>query len=59
MPPDIEVRNDPRPVIEGGDPQLEAAVAEALRLLETQSIDLLATEPPPPVRWRRPNRQGG
>jgi len=59
VPPDIEVRNDPRPVIEGGDPQLEAAVAEALRLLETQSVDLLATEPPPPIRWRRPNRQGG
>jgi tricorn protease len=59
VPPDIEVRNDPKPVIDGRDPQLEAAVAEALRLLETQSVDLLATEPPPPVRWRRPNRQGG
>jgi len=59
VPPDIEVRNDPRPVIEGGDPQLEAAVAEALRLLETQKVDLLATEPPPPVRWRRPDRRGG
>ena len=27
--------------------------AEALRLLETQGIDLRA-EPAPPVRWRRP-----
>ena len=51
--PDIEVRNDPKPVIEGGDPQLEAAVAEALRLLETRTAPL-ATEPPPPVRYRRP-----
>jgi tricorn protease len=56
--PDIEVRNDPRPVIEGRDPQLEAAVQEALRLLETQAIEL-KPEPPPPVRWRRPNRSGG
>ena len=51
--PDIEVRNDPQPVIDGGDPQLEAAVAEALRLLETQSVTL-EDEPPPPVRYRRP-----
>ncbi len=56
--PDIEVRNDPRPVIEGRDPQLEAAVQEALRLLETQRIELMP-EPPPPVRWQRPNRRGG
>ncbi|KPK62235.1 MAG: protease [Gemmatimonas sp. SG8_38_2] len=56
--PDIEVRNDPKPVIDGRDPQLEAAVAEALRLLETEGIEL-KPEPPPPVRWRRPNRQGG
>ncbi len=56
--PDIEVRNDPRPVIEGRDPQLEAAVQEALRLLETEAIEL-KPEPPPPVRWRRPNRSGG
>jgi len=56
--PDIEVRNDPRPVIDGGDPQLEAAVQEALRLLQTESIELKA-EPPAPIRWRRPNRTGG
>jgi len=58
VPPDIEVRNDPRPVIDGRDPQLEAAVHEALRLLETQAVEL-KPEPAPPVRWRRPNRQGG
>ncbi len=51
--PDIEVRNDPQPVIAGGDPQLEAAVQEALRLLQTESIELKA-EPPAPIRWRRP-----
>ncbi len=51
--PDIEVLNDPRSVIEGGDPQLEAAVAEALRLLATQRVELKA-EPPPPIRYRRP-----
>ena len=53
--PDIEVRNDPREVIGGRDPQLEAAVAEALRLLETEAVQL-SDEPPPPVRWRRPSR---
>ncbi|MGI9626236.1 MAG: S41 family peptidase, partial [Longimicrobiales bacterium] len=53
VPPDIEVRNDPAPVIEGGDPQLERAVAEALRLLEDR-VAPLATEPAPPVRYRRP-----
>ena len=54
--PDIEVRNDPRPVIEGGDPQLEAAVQEALRLLETEAVTLMA-EPAAPIRWRRPERR--
>ena len=53
--PDIEVRNDPAPVIAGRDPQLEAAVEEALRLVATEGITRKA-EPPPPVRWRRPAR---
>ena len=56
--PDIEVRNDPRPVIDGGDPQLEAAVQEALRLLQTEAVELKA-EPSAPIRWRRPGRSGG
>ncbi len=51
--PDIEVRNDPAPVIAGGDPQLERAVQEALRLLETEAVEL-KPEPAPPVRYRRP-----
>ena len=55
--PDIEVRNDPRPVMEGGDPQLERAVQEALRLLETEAVTL-EPEPDPPVRYRRPDRAG-
>lgn len=56
--PDIEVRNDPKEVAAGRDPQLEAAVAEALRLLETQRVEL-KPEPPAPVRWRRPGGGGG
>ena len=51
--PDIEVRQIPAEVIAGRDPQLEAAVAEALRLLETEAVEILA-EPDPPVRARRP-----
>jgi tricorn protease len=56
--PDIEVHNDPRSVIEGRDPQLEAAVQEALRLLATEAVEL-KPEPPAPIRYRRPNRGGG
>ena len=51
--PDIEVHQTPAEVIAGGDPQLEAAVAEALRLLETEAVMILP-EPDPPVRARRP-----
>ena len=53
--PDIEVRNDPKPVIEGGDPQLERAVAEALKLLETKKVEF-KPEPPAPIRSRRPGQ---
>ena len=51
--PDIEVEMTPSAVIAGGDPQLERAVDEALRLLETESVQILP-EPAPPVRARRP-----
>ena len=51
--PDIEVRNNPADVLAGHDPQLEAAVAEALRLLQTEAITL-QSEPEAPVRYRRP-----
>jgi tricorn protease len=58
VPPDIEIHQDPASVIAGGDPQLEAAVREALRLLETEDV-ILMPEPAPPVRYRRPTRRGG
>ena len=51
--PDIEVRNDPKLVIEGGDPQLERAVAEALELLKTKKVEF-KPEPEPPIRALRP-----
>lgn len=53
--PDIEVEQTPREVIAGHDPQLETAVAVALRLLEENPVRLMP-EPAPPIRWRRPNR---
>ena len=56
--PDIEVRNDPAPVIAGGDPQLERAVEEALRLLEERPV-VLQDEPPSPMRYRRPEARTG
>ncbi len=38
IPPDIEVAQDPKAVREGHDPQLEAAVATALRLLREHPV---------------------
>ena len=35
MAPDIQVENTPAEVLAGHDPQLERAVAEGLKLLET------------------------
>ena len=55
--PDIEVRDDPRAAISGGDPQLEAAVREALQLLETEEVTPGEQQPAPPLRWRRPENQ--
>lgn len=54
--PDIRVLQVPSSVIEGRDPQLERAVQEALRLLETENIEL-KPEPAPPFRYRRPERR--
>lgn len=51
--PDITVLQDPAKVIKGGDPQLERAVEEALKLLKTESVEL-KSEPAAPVRWKRP-----
>jgi tricorn protease len=51
--PDIEIIQEPKLVMEGKDPQLEGAVKEALKLLETQSIEL-KPEPTAPIRYKRP-----
>ena len=51
--PDIAVEQTPKDVIEGRDPQLERAVKEALRLLETEGIEL-KPEPKAPIRYFRP-----
>jgi tricorn protease len=53
IPTDIEVEQTPRQVILGHDPQLERAVAEAMRLLQAAPVRL-RSEPAPPVRVRRP-----
>ena len=51
--PDIEVIQEPRLTTKGIDPQLERAVAEAMKLLETNEFEL-QPEPKAPVRWKRP-----
>jgi tricorn protease len=52
--PDIEIVQNPKDFIEGKDPQLEGAVKEALRLLQTEGVEL-KKEPAPPVRYKRPS----
>ncbi len=49
--PDVDVENVPKDVLAGRDPQLERAVAEALRLLKEKPV-VLKPEPPPPIRAR-------
>jgi len=51
--PDIEVLQDPKLMMQGKDPQLEAAVKEAMRLLEENEFQIKA-EPAAPQRWKRP-----
>ncbi|MDQ6827620.1 MAG: PDZ domain-containing protein, partial [Gemmatimonadota bacterium] len=51
--PDIDIENSPKEVIAGHDPQLERAVAEALKMLKDKPIDRLAKEPPPPTWGKR------
>ncbi len=46
--PDINVENDPKSVIEGKDPQLERAVAEVMKKLQTPVA--LPKKPAPPVK---------
>lgn len=51
--PDMEVFQHPAKVLRGEDPQLEASVREALRLLEENPVKL-QSEPEAPIRWKRP-----
>ncbi len=52
--PDIDVENWPKDVIAGRDPQLERAVAEAMRQLKERQVDRMSKEPPPPTWGQRP-----
>jgi tricorn protease len=52
--PDIDVENWPKDVIAGRDPQLERAVAEAMRLLKERPVDRAVKEPSPPTWGQRP-----
>jgi tricorn protease len=54
--PDIEVQQTPAEVIKGGDPQLERAVEEALKLLKTQGVEI-KPEPPAPIKYKRPSKK--
>ena len=47
--PDIDVENWPKDVIAGHDPQLERAVAEAMRLLQQHPVVRATKEPPSPT----------
>ena len=49
--PDIEVENDPRSVIAGGDPQLERGIAEVMKAIEAKPLKL-PTRPPDPVKTK-------
>jgi tricorn protease len=51
--PDIDVENTPKEVIAGHDPQLERAVAEALKQLAARPVERATKEPPPPVWGKR------
>jgi tricorn protease len=53
VPADIEVEMTPKDVIAGRDPQLERAVQEAMKLLETKRF-VRKAEPPPPIYYKRP-----
>lgn len=45
--PDVRVEQTPSEVIDGGDPQLERAVQEAMRLLEEEPARTVPRPPPP------------
>jgi tricorn protease len=47
--PDIDVENWPKEVIAGGDPQLERAVTEGMRMLKEHPVNRATKEPPLPT----------
>jgi tricorn protease len=47
--PDIEVENDPKSVLEGHDPQLERAVAEVMKKMESEPRHL-PRKPADPIK---------
>ncbi|MFT5154575.1 MAG: tricorn protease, partial [Planctomycetota bacterium] len=49
--PDIEVMDDPALMQDGGDPQLDAAIAQMLEELKTNAYQ-------PPARPEMPDRSG-
>jgi tricorn protease len=51
--PDVDVENWPKDVIAGHDPQLERAVAEAMRMLKEHPVDRMTKEPAPPTTGKR------
>jgi tricorn protease len=51
---DIEVENFPKDVIAGRDPQLERAVAEAMKALAAAPVNRMTTEPAAPTWGKRP-----
>jgi tricorn protease len=53
IPPDIDVENWPKDVIAGHDPQLERAVAVAMKELQEKPVERRSTEPPSPTWGER------
>lgn len=51
--PDVDIENWPKDVIAGHDPQLERAVAEAMRMLKEKPVNRMTTEPAPPTWGKR------
>ncbi len=57
VPPDIEVLQDAKAVMQGRDPQLERAVTEALRLVTEKNIVVPRAPAKMPIKARRPGGQ--
>jgi len=54
--PDVDVENWPKDVVAGRDPQLERAVAEAMRMLKEHPVNRATKEPPSPTWGKRPGQ---